>query len=269
MNEETGNSSPNKGHSIQNWADADESGDDEELPPQIIQARVGSPTNDGSETPQGLNRINSNTLIDGNGNGSGGNKGGEFSSKVHEEDIEEFHEEGELNEKEEENENGVKENGEIGGDEEEMVAVDYNAFYLRYYVGHQGRYGHEFLEFTINGDGVLRYANISNYKKAASIKKEVVVSPIVVNEFKKIIEKSRIMATDDAEWPEPDVNGKQEIEIRYAGNHISFICNKFNSTAELRGANDGLITFYYLTQDLKNFVFPLISLHFKVKPIPT
>ena len=31
---------------------------------------------------------------------------------------------------------------------------------------------------------------------------------------------------------------------------------------------DGLRNFYYLVQDLKCAVFSLISLHFKIKPIP-
>ena len=44
-------------------------------------------------------------------------------------------------------------------------------FYLRYYVGHNGRYGHEFLEFEITRDGKLRYGNNSSYKKDGMIKK--------------------------------------------------------------------------------------------------
>jgi protein mago nashi len=31
---------------------------------------------------------------------------------------------------------------------------------------------------------------------------------------------------------------------------------------------DGMRLFYYLVQDLKCFVFSLISMHFKIKPIP-
>jgi hypothetical protein len=31
-------------------------------------------------------------------------------------------------------------------------------FYLRYYVGHKGKFGHEFLEFEFRPDGKLRYA---------------------------------------------------------------------------------------------------------------
>jgi hypothetical protein len=31
-----------------------------------------------------------------------------------------------------------------------------NQFYLRYYVGHTGKYGHEFLEFEFRPDGEVR-----------------------------------------------------------------------------------------------------------------
>jgi len=43
-------------------------------------------------------------------------------------------------------------------------------FYLRYYVGHKGKFGHEF-----RPDGKLRYANNSNYKNDTMIRKEVFV----------------------------------------------------------------------------------------------
>jgi protein mago nashi len=36
---------------------------------------------------------------------------------------------------------------------------------FRYYIGHKGRHGHEFLEYEISSDGKLRYANNSAYKK--------------------------------------------------------------------------------------------------------
>ena len=40
-------------------------------------------------------------------------------------------------------------------------------FYLKYYVGHRGKFGHEFLEFEIDGkSGRLRYSNNSNYRYA-------------------------------------------------------------------------------------------------------
>jgi hypothetical protein len=45
-------------------------------------------------------------------------------------------------------------------------------FYCRYYVGHKGKFGHEFMEFEISTDGKLRYANNSNYKNDFMIRKE-------------------------------------------------------------------------------------------------
>ena len=45
-------------------------------------------------------------------------------------------------------------------------------FYCRYYVGHKGKFGHEFMEFELTSDGKLRYANNSNYKNDVMIRKE-------------------------------------------------------------------------------------------------
>jgi len=47
-----------------------------------------------------------------------------------------------------------------------------DGFYLRYYVGHKGKFGHEFMEFEINPSGLLRYANNSKYKNAKMIRKQ-------------------------------------------------------------------------------------------------
>jgi hypothetical protein len=38
--------------------------------------------------------------------------------------------------------------------------------------GHKGRFGHEFLEFEFRPDGLLRYANNSEYKRDHMIRKE-------------------------------------------------------------------------------------------------
>ena len=35
-----------------------------------------------------------------------------------------------------------------------------NDFYLRYYVGHKGKFGHEFLEFEFRPDGKLRFVSL-------------------------------------------------------------------------------------------------------------
>ncbi|EWZ37866.1 protein mago nashi like 2 [Fusarium oxysporum f. sp. lycopersici 4287] len=81
-------------------------------------------------------------------------------------------------------------------------------FYLRYYSGHMGRFGHEFLEFDFRvvGDGrsaVARYANNSNYRNDSLIRKEMCVSSVVVDEIKRIIKTSEITKYDEPniQWP--------------------------------------------------------------------
>uniref|UniRef100_A0A4X2KEF4 Mago homolog, exon junction complex subunit n=1 Tax=Vombatus ursinus TaxID=29139 RepID=A0A4X2KEF4_VOMUR len=82
-------------------------------------------------------------------------------------------------------------------------------FYLRYYVGHKGKFGHEFLEFEFRPDGKLRYANNSNYKNDVMIRKEAYVHKSVMEELKRIIDDSEVTKEDDALWPPPDRVGRQ------------------------------------------------------------
>jgi len=142
-------------------------------------------------------------------------------------------------------------------------------FYVRYYVGHKGKFGHEFLEFEFRPDGQLRYANNSNYKKDTMIRKEVVVNKAVVQELKRVIEDSEILKEDDSQWPAPDRVGRQELEIVCGSEHISFVTSKIGSLVDVEDSKDseGLKIFYFLVQDLRCFVFSLIGLHFKIKPI--
>eukprot|EP00193_Tetraselmis_chui_P002434 CAMPEP_0177753478 /NCGR_PEP_ID=MMETSP0491_2-20121128/1482_1 /TAXON_ID=63592 /ORGANISM="Tetraselmis chuii, Strain PLY429" /LENGTH=148 /DNA_ID=CAMNT_0019268767 /DNA_START=598 /DNA_END=1044 /DNA_ORIENTATION=+ len=142
-------------------------------------------------------------------------------------------------------------------------------FYVRYYVGHKGKFGHEFLEFEFRPDGKLRYANNSNYKNDTMIRKEVFVTPAVMNEVKRVIEESEVMKEDDGNWPEPDRIGRQELEVVIGNEHISFATTKIGSLLEVQQSKDaeGLKVFYYLVQDLKCLVFSLVSLHFKIQPI--
>ncbi|KAJ3363883.1 Protein mago nashi 2 [Allomyces arbusculus] len=144
-----------------------------------------------------------------------------------------------------------------------------NDFYVRYYVGHTGRYGHEFLEFEFQSNGKLRYRNNSNYKNDTMIRKEAYVSPMILKELQRIVAQSEIMKEDDANWPEPNIDGKQELEIVSGKDHICFTTSKIGSLVDIQNSSDpeGLKAFYYLVQDLKCFVFSLISLHFKIKPI--
>ncbi|OJI97428.1 hypothetical protein ASPVEDRAFT_184164 [Aspergillus versicolor CBS 583.65] len=147
-------------------------------------------------------------------------------------------------------------------------------FYIRYYSGHSGRFGHEFLEFDLRtlGDGrsaAVRYANNSNYRNDSLIRKEMCVSSAMIQEVKRIIKSSEILKEDDSNWPQKNKDGRQELEIRLGNDHISFETAKIGSLAEVAESADpeGLRVFYYLVQDLKALVFSLISLHFKIKPI--
>lgn len=232
-------------------------------------------------------------------------------------------------------------------------------FYLRYYSGHRGKFGHEcvaaaaylycrrrriarrsrlrartrrrplpcptcppffiiarvspafrrFLEFEFRPDGRLRYANNSNYKNDTLIRKvrgevqprrrrhrsahmlgccvtpppspflsppgypapqEVRVSRAVLDEARRIVLESEVMAEDDSQWPEPDAVGRQELEIVCGGEHISFTAAKIGSLAEIADSKDpdGLRALYFLVQDLRCLVFSLVGTHFRVKPIP-
>ncbi|KAI1747403.1 Mago nashi protein [Xylaria castorea] len=147
-------------------------------------------------------------------------------------------------------------------------------FYIRYYSGHSGRFGHEFLEFDFRvvGDGrsaVARYANNSNYRNDSLIRKEMCVSSLVVDEIRRIVKSSEIMKEDDSKWPQKNKDGRQELEIRLGTEHISFETAKIGSLIDVTESADpeGLRVFYYLVQDLKALVFSLTSLHFKIKPI--
>ena len=90
-----------------------------------------------------------------------------------------------------------------------------------------------------------------------------------MDELRRIIEDSEIMAEDDALWPQPDRVGRQELEIVIGDEHISFTTSKIGSLVDVNQSRDpdGLRCFYYLVQDLKCLVFSLIGLHFKIKPI--
>ncbi|CAN6628085.1 hypothetical protein TRVA0_011S02410 [Trichomonascus vanleenenianus] len=161
---------------------------------------------------------------------------------------------------------------------EEEIEVDItqvnDPFYVRYYSGHQGRFGHEFLEFDIRAqdDGrcaIIRYANNSNYRNEVLIKKEAAISPTVVKEIKRIITESEILKEDDYKWPPKNRDGKQELEIRLGRYHISFETAKIGSMNDVNKSDDpeGLRVFYYLVQDLKALIFSLMQLHFRIKPI--
>ena len=74
-----------------------------------------------------------------------------------------------------------------------MADEELGEFYVRYYVGHKGKFGHEFLEFEFRPDGKLRYANNSNYKNDTMIRKEVFLTQSALRECRRIIADSEVL----------------------------------------------------------------------------
>uniref|UniRef100_A0A1I7WSA1 Mago nashi n=2 Tax=Heterorhabditis bacteriophora TaxID=37862 RepID=A0A1I7WSA1_HETBA len=114
-----------------------------------------------------------------------------------------------------------------------------------------------------------RRGNLDMNSSSSNFAQMAFVSPAVLHELKRIVEDSEIMQEDDANWPEPDKVGRQELEILMNNEHISFTTGKIGSLADVNNSKDpdGLRSFYYLVQDFKCLVFSLIGLHFKIKPI--
>jgi protein mago nashi len=102
-----------------------------------------------------------------------------------------------------------------------MSGPSTDPFYLRYYAGHVGSYGHEFLEFELSG-GRLRFALNSNYRNEGLIRREMHLSQATLDAIKKIVDASQVVKEDDQNWPKKNVVGKQELEVKLGNYHISF-----------------------------------------------
>ena len=143
-----------------------------------------------------------------------------------------------------------------------------NDFYLQFYIGHKGQFGHEYLSFSIK-DGYLKYSNNSNYKNDEVIKKQVALSHLMIDEFIKIIDDAEITRENEKLWPMPNKVGKIELIVRHGETEWKGRTCKLGSLSEVNQSKDpeGLRIFYYLVQDLKTLVLSIMSLHFKIKPI--
>ena len=97
----------------------------------------------------------------------------------------------------------------------------------------------------------------------------VFVSKAVMLELKRIVDTSKILECDDQMWPEPSPESSEELEILSGNDHVSFAAAKINALMDVQKSKDptGMRCFYYTTQDIKCFVFSLLQMHFRVKPI--
>lgn len=141
--------------------------------------------------------------------------------------------------------------------------------YVRFYAGHKGLYGHEFIEFEIKPNGRMRYANNTKYRHEGLIHKQCTVSAAILAHIAALIEASNLMACDDAKWPLPDKAGCSELEIILGARHIAFTTSNIGSVAQVNASEDsiGLARYFYLVQDLKSLVLDLMAMHFKIQPL--
>ncbi|CEP22707.1 Protein mago nashi homolog [Cyberlindnera jadinii] len=146
-------------------------------------------------------------------------------------------------------------------------------FYLEYYSGHQGKFGHEFLELSVEMKpgmkfGVVRYKNNSHYRSDDTITKRLDISLSVVRVLVSMVKESEILLENDTKWPQKNRDGKQSLKIRLGRENKLLETCKFGSLQDVKKSDDpdGLRVFYFLVQHVKALLFSLISLHFKVKP---
>ena len=59
-----------------------------------------------------------------------------------------------------------------------------------------------------------------------------------MDELRRIIEDSEIMAEDDELWPQPDRVGRQELEIVIGDEHISFTTSKIGRSDKFCRTNN-------------------------------
>ena len=90
-----------------------------------------------------------------------------------------------------------------------------------------------------------------------------------MEEFKRIVVESKILECDDKLWPEPSEDDSEELEVLCGDEHISFAAAKINALVDIQKSADptGMRCFYYIIQDVKCFVFSLLQMHFRIKPI--
>lgn len=94
-----------------------------------------------------------------------------------------------------------------------------DGFYLEYYSGHQGKFGHEFLELSVEMKpgmkcGLVRYKNNSHYRSDDTITKRLDISLSVVRVLVSMVKESEILLENDTKWPQKNRDGKQSLKIR-------------------------------------------------------
>ena len=171
----------------------------------------------------------------------------------------------------------AEQEGEEEGEEEEQTYIsqillqnfdatpDCDFVYCRYYCGHMTRRGPEFIEFEIKAQegGLVKYTNNSTGLDK-KIKRAWCLSPVALRTFKRKLLESYILDCNDENWPEPNREGRQELEVVIGGTHISFVTAMCITSQSAKDSSDpqGLTQFVNLAQDLRQLVADLFRMHF-------
>ncbi|GAB0493044.1 hypothetical protein MMPV_004316 [Pyropia vietnamensis] len=144
--------------------------------------------------------------------------------------------------------------------------------YVHYSTSHSGRYGREYLTIEVFPSGRLSYTNSSGYKRGTLIRKDVTLSPAVLVELHRLLRESGVMDVSDRAWPPPSGAGTVSLEVVLdggAGGRVALRTATIGSLLDVVASTDadGLRVFYYVVQDVRCFVFALLGMHYKIKPI--
>jgi protein mago nashi len=162
-------------------------------------------------------------------------------------------------------------NSAVNGRKRGSNYISDDEFYCRYYHGNKHRFGVDYYEFELYSDsGYFKYINRTTNKgldrstrdRNDYIVREMFISPLIVQEFKKIVSNSGVLDCSDKLWPEPsNDDGKQELEIRYKGVHVSLMCVEIFSLGFVETTNDvdGLTKYFHVIQDLKSLMSTLLK----------
>ncbi|KAK6014326.1 mago nashi protein [Ostertagia ostertagi] len=90
--------------------------------------------------------------------------------------------------------------------------------------------------FAVTDSHIEHEAEFYDSGKEGTRESQAFISPAVLQELKRIVEDSEIMQEDDANWPEPDKVGRQELEILMNNEHISFTTGKIGSLADVNNS---------------------------------
>lgn len=139
---------------------------------------------------------------------------------------------------------------------------------LRYYAGHEGSFGLEYLEFAVYSGGQIVYKNDSRYKQETVIERSCVVRPIVIEYIVDLIRRSKILHQPREGWPQPGKNGCHELEIRLEGARTRFVTCELGSRSDVLSRNvGGLLEFYVFSSEIKSLVLNVVGAHFYSRPV--